>query len=420
MERKMRPYSVFIILEFASSLLFSMIFTVNMVYQLTIVELNPLQLVLVGTILETTAFLFEIPTGVLADVKSRRLSVIIGYVLMGLGFIVEGSLPFFWAVAFAQVIWGFGYTFTSGATQAWMVDEVGPERATEYFVRGAQAAQVGGLVAIPFSILLGSIAVALPIVLGGVAMILLAIFLSLTMSEDGFQPTPPEERSTFGMMVKTVRDARDLTRRRPALLVLLGIGLFFGLYSEGFDRLWTAHLLENFSAPLVDAVEPVIWFGLVRGVQLIFSLAVTEVVRRRSVGYRPALLARLLAWNAAFIVLALAGFGLARPFWLALALYWLVGVLRSVRAPLYASWFNERIDDPQVRATMFSVGSQVDAIGQIAGGPAVGAIGNSISIRAALVVSASILAPVIPLHGIAARRGKAQVALAGAEVIDGN
>lgn len=64
------------------------------------------------------------------------------------------------------------------------------------------------------------------------------------------------------------------------------------------------------------------------------------------------------------------------------------------------------IDDPQVRATMFSVSSQVDAIGQIGGGPVVGAIGNVVSVRAALVASALMLSPVLPLYSLAIRRGE--------------
>lgn len=79
-------------------------------------------------------------------------------------------------------------------------------------------------------------------------------------------------------------------------------------------------------------------------------------------------------------------------------------LMRSIITPLYAAWFNLRIDDPRVRATMFSVSSQVDAIGQIGGGPVVGAIGN-VSIRAALVTSALILSPVLPLYAYAIRRG---------------
>jgi len=149
--KKPNPSTVYLILEFSTALIFSLIFTVNMVYQATVVRLTPLQLVLMGTILEGTVFLFEIPTGVLADVKSRKLSVVIGYVLMGAGFLLEGSAPYLWSVALAQVAWGFGYTFTSGATQAWIADEVGDEQAAGAFLRGSQAGNVGALVAIPIS-----------------------------------------------------------------------------------------------------------------------------------------------------------------------------------------------------------------------------------------------------------------------------
>ncbi len=400
----MSPFGVYLFLEFSSALLFSLIFTVSQLYLVTVVQLSPLQLVLTGTILEGTVFLFEIPTGVLADVKSRRLSIIIGYALMGAGFILEGSLPFFGAIALAQVVWGFGYTFTSGATQAWIADELGEERAGEAYMRGAQAARAGALVAIPLSVALGTVTVRLPIVLGGGLMILLALFLVFAMSEEGFTPTPPEERTTWGLMLKTLRDARQLVRRQPVLLILLATGLFYGLYSEGFDRLWTPHLLENFQIPWAETVEPVVWFGLIRAVLLVIGLAATEIARRRVDTNLGLPLARVLMVNAALIILALAGFGLARNFWIALALFWLIGALRSVSGPLQTAWLNLSIDDPQVRATIFSVSGQADAIGQIAGGPVVGAIGNR-SIRAALVTSALLLSPVLPLYALTFRRG---------------
>ena len=91
----MNAKTLYIVTCFFSSFLFTVIFTVNMVYQVEVVGLNALELVLVGTILEITAFCFEIPTGVVADLVSRRLSIVIGFALVGVGFVVEGSLPFF-------------------------------------------------------------------------------------------------------------------------------------------------------------------------------------------------------------------------------------------------------------------------------------------------------------------------------------
>jgi DHA3 family tetracycline resistance protein-like MFS transporter len=403
----MSPFTVYLILQAGAALIFSLIFTVSQLYYVTIVRMDPLQLVLAGTILEATVFLFEVPTGVLADVKSRRLSVIIGYALIGVGFVVEGTLPHFWTIALAQVLWGFGYTFTSGATEAWLADELGEERAGEAYLRGAQAARAGALVAIPISVALGSLALQIPIVLGGLAMILMALFLVLFMREEGFTPSPPEERTTWGLMLKTVRDAQQLVRRQPILIVLLATGLFYGLYSEGFDRLWTPHLLDNFAGPWQKGPQPVVWFGIIEAVMLLISLAATEVARRRVDTARALPLARTLLLNAALIILCLAGFALTRSFWVAVGLYWLIGALRNIADPLHTAWLNLSIDQPQVRATMFSVSGQADAVGQIAGGPAVGAIGNA-SIRAALVSSALLLSPVLPLYVAAIRKNREQ------------
>src|SRR3990172_5377874 len=129
---KLDATRVYLFIEFSASAFFSMMFVSMSLYEATIAGLAPFQLVLVGTTLEISAFLFEVPTGVVADVVSRRASIIIGYLLMGIGFLVEGLFPAFLPILLAQVIWGLGYTFTSGASQAWITDEIGEEPPTSY------------------------------------------------------------------------------------------------------------------------------------------------------------------------------------------------------------------------------------------------------------------------------------------------
>ena len=86
-----------LILQWLLHLRFSLTvaFTTSAIYRFNMAELNPLQLVLLGTALEGSVFLFEIPTGVVADVYSRRLSVIIGYTLVGFGMLFEGAFQIF-------------------------------------------------------------------------------------------------------------------------------------------------------------------------------------------------------------------------------------------------------------------------------------------------------------------------------------
>jgi DHA3 family tetracycline resistance protein-like MFS transporter len=393
----MNPTTLYITLNFLGALTFSLIFTVNQIYFVTTVGMSPLELVLMGTILEASVFLFEIPTGIVADVKSRRLSVIIGYALMGVGFILEGIVPTVVIVGLAQVVWGLGFTFTSGATEAWIADEVGDDKAGDAFLRGTQWGNFGALIAVPIGVFLGSGSINTPIIVGGFALIGVSIFLILFMKEEGFTPLPPGERSSWQQMRDTVGNARSLVRRQPLLLNLLGIGFFFGLYSEGLDRLWTPHFIDNFEFPFSGILNVVAWFGVIRAVKIVLSILATNIVRTRLDMKHARSIGRLSRAISVLIILALVGFGLSRSFWLTLVLFWLIFVLREVRYPLNTAWVNLNVDDSQVRATLLSASSQVDAIGQLAGGPVLGVVGNT-SIRTALLSSALLLTPVIPLY----------------------
>src|SRR5579863_3084008 len=104
-------FRVYLTIEGFFALCFYMVATVNLVYQVEVAKLNPLQLVLVGTALETASFLSQVPTGIFADVYSRRLSIIIGVFLSGAGFILGGSFPRFDIILLSQIGWGVGSSF---------------------------------------------------------------------------------------------------------------------------------------------------------------------------------------------------------------------------------------------------------------------------------------------------------------------
>ena len=137
--------------------------TVNLVFMVEVAGLDPLQMVLVGTVLEFSVFVFEIPTGVLADAVSRRLSVISGHAIVGAGFLVIVVWPNFYAILLSQMIWGFGYTFISGAYAAWVSSELGVRRANEAFLRGSQLSHAAALLGIVVAVALAHVSLALPI-----------------------------------------------------------------------------------------------------------------------------------------------------------------------------------------------------------------------------------------------------------------
>ncbi len=401
--KKLNAVPVYLIITFAFGLLRSILFTLDMVYFVTVVRLNPLQLVLVGTALEATVFLFEIPTGVVADIYSRRLSTTIGYALMGLGFLLEGWLPVFGVVLLAQVVWGLGWTFTSGAESAWIADEVGAERVAPIYLRGAQLGQLGGLLGIPISVALGSQRLNLPILTGGVLLLALAAFLAACMPETGFQAVPAEQRRSWRALFGTVREGVELVRARPLLMTYMPVVLFMGLSSEGYDRLWTAHILAHFFFPAFGHWSTPVWFGILRAGSMLLTLAATEIARRKLSATGESAL-RMLQAVCGLMAASLLVLALTRHIVLAILAYWAFEMLRQTAYPLSEGWVNQYIES-RVRATVLSMTSQLHAIGEVVGGPIVGAIGTVWGLRAALSTSAIVLSPTVWLYGRLRRQG---------------
>jgi DHA3 family tetracycline resistance protein-like MFS transporter len=393
---KRSAYAVYLVSEFTIAVLFSMMFTVDAVYQVEMVGLNALQLVLVGTTLEIAAFLFEVPTGVVADVFSRRLSIIIGMFIMGLGFVVEGSFPFFAPILLAQVMWALGYTFTSGATEAWIADEVGEEQAGKAFLRAGQIGAIGSLLGILPGVLIGLLGVNIPIVLGGALLMAWGVVLIVIMPETSFKPTPREDRNTFQSMIHTFKTGLRVVRDKPALINILTIGFILGLYSEGFDRLWTPHLLNDITLPAVGHLAPVVWMGVIRGIGMVIGIGITEVVQRRVDTAKHGPVARAVLILIGGMVAGLLVFALTNNFLIAVIAFWAFAGLRRTLGPLYTAWVNQHAEST-VRATVISMSSQIDALGQILGGPIVGVIGLALGIPVSLTICAVVLATALPL-----------------------
>jgi DHA3 family tetracycline resistance protein-like MFS transporter len=294
------------------------------------------------------------------------------------------------------VLWGLGYTFTSGATEAWIADEVGEARSGQAFLRASQVGVIGALIGIVPGILIGLLGVNIPIVLGGALVMALGAVLIVVMPETGFKPTPRENRNTFQSMLHTFKSGVRVLRGKPVLINILTIGLILGLYSEGFDRLWTPHVLNDITLPTIGNLQPVVWIGVIRGIGMLLSIVSTEVVRRRIDTSKHGPAARAVTILIAGMVAGLLAFALTGDFVIALVAFWGFSALRRTLGPLYTAWINQHAES-SVRATIISMSSQIDALGQILGGPIVGAIGLALGIPMSLTICAVILAMALPL-----------------------
>ena len=389
---KLNATQGFLFMELAYGLFTCMIFATNILYQVTIAELTPLQLVLIGTTLELSTFVFEVPTGIVADVYSRRLSIVIGYILIGLGFLVEGFFPSFLPILLAQVIWGLGYTFTSGAKQAWITDEIGEEKANQLFLRVARVGGFAWLLGLGLAALTGANHVVFPVRIGAIGIVLTGTILAILLPETGFHPTPKENRNTWQHMWYIFKEGVGAVRSQPRLVNIVFIGLFYGLYSEGFDRLQVKLLLDKFHLPVLFGSNQVAFFIVLDVIGIVLYMLAMHFVEKRLNTSNPIAMGRAMLFVTSAITVAMIAFALSPSLILAVVAMLAVGTFRGISGPLQAAWINQKLDS-RVRATIHSMFGQVDAIGQVTSGPIVGLIANALSVSLAVAISGTLLAP---------------------------
>jgi DHA3 family tetracycline resistance protein-like MFS transporter len=363
-------------------------------------NMSPLQLVLMGTVMEATIFVSEIPTGVLADTYSRRASIIVSFLIQGTAIVVVGLADQPAVAIAAWGLWGFGYTFMSGAFQAWITDEVGVDQVGSVFLRGTRVSFVGSFVGLGLQALVALESLRTAVVLGGVVVFLCGVACLFVMPETGFRRRPRTDRGNAWQELRTTAASGGrYVRMQPLLLLVLAIFFFAGMSTETLDRLWEAHFIRDIGLPQVFSLDPVIWFVLFSIPMMPLSYFGAGVLIRRFEHADASRVVRVLAVLTSVMLVSQLAFGLVGGIAAAYGALLVYRVARTLTYPLEMTWINQQISDSSVRATVISITGQSDAIGQAVGGPALGVIGNVWGIRAALTAGALALVPALGLYG---------------------
>jgi DHA3 family tetracycline resistance protein-like MFS transporter len=339
-----------------------------------------LALALIGTTLEVCYAAAEVPTGVVADRRGRKLSILVGLVVVGTGMLLV-TVPVLATVLVAQVLIGGGWTFLSGADVAWLTDEVGEDAARPLYASGKRAELRGSVAGIVAGAAIGQVTLWLPLVVSALTLFAVAAWLWRRMHESDRQ-VAQEERLT---VAETVRRTRASVRRAPAMAALLAMMVAAGLAGEGVDRLWQLHLVgdEAGEGSTVVLVSGLFLAGL------LLAVALTAAVERRLAvdvdggRGREWLVAENVLIGVSVLALAVG------PLWLGATGLVASYAIRHACEPLVLAWAN-RGADPTVRATLNSLVGQAESVGEIAGGPALGAIGGRFGTGPSLVTSAGV------------------------------
>ncbi|HLX32272.1 MAG TPA: MFS transporter [Gaiellaceae bacterium] len=366
-------------------------------YLVRVLQFSPLQLILMGTVMEGTIFVTQVPTGVLADTFSRRLSIVVGFLGMGAAIVGVGVSSTPWIVIGLWGCWGLAYTFQSGAYEAWIADEIGAENVGSLFLRGERLGSVGSLLGLAGGVAIGYFSLRAAVVSTGCIELAAGVTCLFLMPETGFVR---RQRSAQALWATTASAFRFM-RARTLILILVATELIAGFGAEAFDRLTEAHVIRDVGFPA--AVNPVFGFGAVSAVSMVFGFfAVGPLIRRvdeEGIG----VVGRLLALFTALTVAAQILFAVGSSFWFVMAIFLVAILARNMLSPLYTTWLNDLVTDSSIRATALSISGQANAIGQAAGGPVLGVVGNVFGIPYALVAGALTTLPAAALYARASR-----------------
>ena len=346
----------------------------------TEVELSALQLVLLGTVMELTILTMEIPTGVVADVYSRKWSVVISFLVMGSAMALSGLFEPYALLVATQILIGFGNTFETGAETAWITAELGgPERAEPVILRRARLqllAGVAGIVGFSGLAALTSLTVALAVI--GALYVGWSVVLASVMPETNFERSRGEGWAAFTGML---RDGYRQARRINPLKVLVIVTFIGGLAKEAIDRLDVQRLVD---VGLPTDIDEVLVIGLITAIKLLVASALLFAAHRR-VGETDLIAAMaVLLFGVAVGVLLLAQVDM-----LGIAAFGLIlqGGFHFATEPVVTTWTNRFASD-DARATVHSFMGQAEAFGEIVGGIVLGVVAQVISVPVEMTVSA--------------------------------
>jgi MFS family permease len=347
--------------------------------------------------------LFEVPTGVVADTVGRRASYLLGTLTLAGSTLLYVLLWWieapFWEWAIVSILIGLGFTFFSGAVEAWLVDAL---TATGYtgeleavFARGQI---VSGTAMLTGSVAGGFIAketsLGVPFVLRGAVLVVMFAVAFRLMQDIGF--TPERGGRPLAEMKKIASASIDYGWRVPAVKWLMVQSLFTGGVGIYAFYALQPYLLELWGNPKAYQIAGLV-AAIVAGAQILGGLAARRIraqFRRRT--------SALIA-TAVLSTVTLGVIGLVESFWAVLGLIVVWGLLFAATMPIRQTYVNGLIPSRQ-RATILSFDSMMGSAGGVWAQPVLGRAADVWGYAPSYLLSAGISALAVPFLALSRRQ----------------
>jgi MFS family permease len=396
-----RVQRTYLLLTLLSTLAASFIWGINTLFLLD-AGLNNAEAFAANAFFTAGMVIFEVPTGVLADTWGRRTSYLLGAATLLLSTLLylgmwQAQAPL-WGWAIASLLIGLGFTFFSGATEAWLVDALAfsgfKENLESVLARGqvvAGAAMLTGSVAGGFIAQVSNLGV--PYVLRSALLGLTLVAAFFLMKDLGF--SPDRSRGPLEEVRRVVRASLDNGWRNPPVRWLMLAALCAGGVDIFAFYALQPYLLELYGDPDAFGIAGLA-AAIVAGTEMVAGLIVPLV--RRAFSRRTHAL--MLASSIGIACLALMGW--TSSFWVAIALLVMWGLTFSASVPMRQAYLNGLIPSEQ-RATVLSFDNLMASAGGVAAQPALGRAADVWGYPAAYVLSAVIQLAAVPFLALARR-----------------
>lgn len=347
--------------------------------------------------------LFEVPTGVVADTRGRRFSYLLGTLTLAVTTVLylvmwQVSAPF-WAWAVTSTALGLGFTFFSGAVEAWLVDAL---TATRYFDEGGvlESVLAKGEIVEGSAMLCGSVAggviaqttnLGVPYVIRAVVLVLSFVLALVLMRDIGFAPS--RGKSPLDEMKSVIRGSiRYGLANRPVRWVMLAAPFSMGVMIYAFYAM-QPYLLELYGDERAYSVAGLA-AAIVAGAQIVGGLLVPRIrqlFRRRT---------SVLLLGTALSAVVLLLIGLIPRFVVVIALLVVWSLLFSALMPVRQAYINALIPSRE-RATVLSFDSLLGSSGAVVSQPLLGRAADVWGYPVSYVLTSAIQALALPFLWLA-------------------
>jgi MFS family permease len=347
--------------------------------------------------------LFEVPTGIVADTVGRRASYLLGTLTLTASTLLYVLLwqieaPF-WAWAVVSLLIGLGFTFFSGAVEAWLVDAL---KATGFkgeleavFGRGQVVTGVGMLTgSVGGGFIAQQLSLGVPFVLRGVILAVMFVFAFKLMHDVGF--TPEKGGRPLAEMRDVASASIDYGWRVPAVKWLMVEALFTGGVGIYAFYALQPYLLELYGDPQAYQIAGLV-AAIIAGAQILGGVAAPRI--RRLFHRRTS----ALITTAGLSVISLALIGIVDSFWAVLGLIVVWGLLFAASFPIRQTYLNGLIPSRQ-RATILSFDSLMDSTGGVWAQPVLGRAADVWGYGPSFAMGAGISALALPFLALSRRQ----------------